>query len=103
MNISLVIITPASHRAAADAAMASLGWGDTNFLVELGPDETGNPMHFGLRATVPPEFMEALQAEFAAFEGAVLIDATADAGRVQHFDSVLDAQGLHRIMPPYID
>lgn len=103
MNISLVIITPAVHRAAADAAMASLGWGDTNFLVELGPEATGSPTHFGLRATVPPEFMEPLQAEFATFGGAVLIDAVPDADRVQHFDSVLDAHALHRSMPPYID
>lgn len=103
MNISLVIITPASHRAAADAAMASLGWGETNFLVELGPEATGSPTHFGLRATVPPEFMTALQAEFAAFGGDVQIDTAPDADRVAHFDSVLDAQGLHRIMPLYID
>lgn len=103
MNISLVIITPASQRAAADAALASLGWGDTNFLVELGVDVTGSPTHFGLRATVPPEFMEPLQTEFAAFDGAVLIDAVPDADRVPHFDIVLDAHALHRIMPPYVD
>lgn len=103
MNISLVIITPESHRDAADLALASLGWGDTNFLVELGPDATGSPTHFGLRATVSPAFMDALHIEFAAFEGAVLIDATADAERVLHFDTVLEAHGLHRIAPPYID
>lgn len=103
MNISLVIITPASQRAAADAALSSLGWGDTNFLVELGPDATGSPTHFGLRATVPPEFMETLHSEFADFDSAVLLDAVPDADRVPHFDNVLDAHALHRIAPPLID
>ena len=103
MNISLVIITPTLHREEADAALKRLGWGDNNFLVELGPEKTGSPTDFGLRATVSPEFNEALQAEFAALEGAVLIDAIADDGRVQHFDTVLNTRGLHRIEPPYVD
>ena len=103
MNISLVIITPALQRDATDAALASLGWSDTNFLVALGPDATGSPTHFGLRATVQPEFMEALQVEFAAFGGNVLIDSAPDTDRLSHFDSVLDAHALHRNMPPYVD
>lgn len=48
MNISLVIITPASQRAAADAALSSLGWGDTNFLVELGPPSSAKYLGFGM-------------------------------------------------------
>lgn len=83
--------------------MSNLGWGDTTLLVELGLDATGSPTHFELRAAVQPEFIEPLQSEFAAFEGAVLLDAVPDADRVPHFDIVLDAHALHRIAPPYVD
>lgn len=106
MNMSLVIVTPASLTARADACLAALGWGTQNFLVELGGDDDGPLTHHGLRATVTTEFIGALQDGIAvdpALASAVLIDLRPDAERMDHFDAVLAENGLTRIETQHAD
>lgn len=100
MTYSLVLVTPLTCAAQADAVLAALGWGEANFLVALCPAQGAAMTHRGLRATVTEHFLTrlatALEAD-AALAEAVLRDARPDAERLGHFDACLADWGLTRM------
>lgn len=121
-TLSLVMIVPADLREAGNRVSCALGHdvmpGDT-FSVPLSSGGAGPATHYGCRATAKPDFAAMLASagsgslpeidwsaygltlgDVSAVLGALIVDIRPAEQAEGHFEDVLAASGLTRVVPP---
>lgn len=107
---SLVMICPVEHLATANAAGEAVGHSSGEFTVPLSADGSEPATHYGLHAWATPETAYAwtiaeeipgITAEqITQLRAILVISAQTELTGAAHFASVLEANGLVRVVPP---
>jgi hypothetical protein len=108
-NKSLVLILPASHRAAGNAFSASMGWQEPDdphgtFSAPITADGT-SITHYGTHANIQSggqwdQLLADPPAEMQALLSAGIVSLSDDTWGGPHYDAVLAAHGLARWAEP---
>lgn len=107
---SLVILCPAEHRDAVEAAGVQLGHSGNEYTVPVSPTGEEPATHYGLRAAATAETvhlwteaedvpgLDAGQVEW--LRETLIIDASLKMSNAEHFDTVCAENGLKRVVMP---
>lgn len=101
MNVVIVIISHRGQAEATNALLSELGWWAGNLTVPFSQTEDGEPTHLGLCATVQmaqaEKIVETFQGTLPEPEMGAYLALSGDISPRQHFETVLNEQGLQQM------